>query len=198
MNLLQTIQSKYIKKSIPSLQSGDVVRIHEKIKEGKKERIQVFEGMIIAIRGGKSLNATFSVRKISFGIGVEKIFPLHSPKIIKIEIIRKIRSRKSKLYYLRNLTQKQIQKRSELAKYVSWEDERAKQEEEELKKEKEAEAKKKKEAKKQEEKELDKKFAETRGESIKEKKASADKDNDKTKDEKTASIDQDQKLKTKT
>jgi len=85
MNLLKTFQEKYTKKSLPELKSGDVVRVHEKIREGKKERIQIFEGIIIAIHDGKSLDASFTARKISFGVGVEKIFPLHLPTIIKIE-----------------------------------------------------------------------------------------------------------------
>lgn len=164
MNLLEKYKTKHAKKNIPSIRSGDVIRVHERIKEGKKERIQVFEGIVISIHGGKILDATFCVRKISFGIGVEKIFPLHSPKIIKIETIKKIRSRKSKLYYLRNLTDKQIQKRSELKKYVVWEDTTAKKEEEELKKIKETEAKAKAETKHKEQEELDKKFTQAKGE----------------------------------
>lgn len=181
MKLLDTFKSKYAKKQAPVLRSGDVVRIHEKIKEGKKERIQIFEGIVIANKNGKGLDGTFTVRKISLGIGVEKTFPLHSPKIIKIEISKKIRSKKSKLYYLRDLTQKQIQRKSELAEYVSWEDTSAKEEEEELRKIKEEEAKKKEDAKKKEQADLDKKFAQSRGdENIK----AEDKQDDK-KDEKS-------------
>jgi len=162
MNLLKTFQEKYTKKSLPELKSGDVVRVHEKIREGKKERIQIFEGIIIAIHDGKSLDASFTARKISFGVGVEKIFPLHLPTIIKIEKVKKVRSRRSKLYYLRNLTDKQLKRRSELTNYGVWKDAKAQAEEDELKAKKEAEAKIKADAKKKEQEELDKKFAEAK------------------------------------
>lgn len=86
----------------PPMKSGDTVRVHVKVREGDKERIQVFEGLVIGMhRGG--LRASFTVRKISFGQGVERIFPLHSPVIDKIEIVRSSKVRRAKLYYLRNL-----------------------------------------------------------------------------------------------
>lgn len=159
MNLIQTFQKRHIKKSIPPIKVGDVVRIHEKIREGKKERIQVFEGIIIGIHAGKSLDATFTVRKTSFGIGVEKIFPLHLPSITKIERTKNIKVRRAKLYYLRNLADKQLRRRQELAEYTVWKDETTEAEEKELKATKEAEAKTKAEAKKTKQDELDKKFA---------------------------------------
>lgn len=156
MNLLKTFEKKHAKKSVPELKSGDVVRVHETIKEGKKERIQIFEGVVISMRGGKGLNATFTVRKISLGVAVEKTFPLHLPSIIKIEKIKKIRSRRSKLYYLRNLTDKQIRKRSELVDFTEWKDAKAVEEEEKLKVEKEEAAKKKEEEEKKKEEEAQK------------------------------------------
>ena len=87
---------------LPTLKPGMTVRVHSRIKEGEKERIQVFEGMIIARRHGQGMNATFTVRKVSDGIGVERIFPLHSPLIAKIEPVRESQVRKTKLYYLRD------------------------------------------------------------------------------------------------
>lgn len=162
MNLMQIFQQKYIKKSIPNIKTGDVVRVHEKIKEGKKERIQIFEGIITNIKKGKNLDASFTVRKISFGIGVEKTFPIHLPTIVKIETIKKIKNRKSKLYYLRKLTDRQIKKRSELKEYAVWNDDIALAEAEEIKRKKEEVAKEKMLKKQKEQEELDKKFAEAK------------------------------------
>jgi large subunit ribosomal protein L19 len=91
-----------LRSDIPDFGVGDTVRVHVKIKEGDKERIQVFEGIVIALKRG-GIRATFTVRKTSFGQGVERIFPLHSPVIDTIEVVRKGRVRRAKLYYLRNL-----------------------------------------------------------------------------------------------
>ena len=90
-----------MRKDVPRVQSGDTVRVHVKIVEGDKERIQVFEGIVIGLKGG-GLRETFRVRKISYGVGVERIFPLHSPRVDKIEIVKKGKVRRAKLYYLRD------------------------------------------------------------------------------------------------
>ena len=100
MNLIDDLEKQGMRKDIPRVQSGDTVRVHVKIVEGDKERIQVFEGVVIGIKGG-GLRETFRVRKVSYGIGVERIFPLHSPRLDKIEIVKKGRVRRAKLYYLR-------------------------------------------------------------------------------------------------
>ena len=102
MSLIQKIEQEQIRKDLPAFRAGDTVRVHVKIKEGEKERIQAFEGTVIRIRRG-GINATFTVRKFSFGQGVERIFPLHSPNIDKVELTRSGRVRRAKLYYLRNL-----------------------------------------------------------------------------------------------
>ena len=101
MNLIDDLEKQGMRKDIPRVQSGDTVRVHVKIVEGDKERIQVFEGVVIGIKGG-GLGETFRVRKVSYGIGVERIFPLHSPRLDKIEIVKKGRVRRAKLYYLRD------------------------------------------------------------------------------------------------
>ena len=102
MNALSAVEKKELKSDIPSFQVGDTVKVHVKIKEGDKERIQIFEGVVIARRNG-DLRSSFTVRKISFGQGVERIFPLHSPIIDKIEVSKRGKVRRAKLYYLRGL-----------------------------------------------------------------------------------------------
>ena len=96
------IESRYVRKDLPAFRSGDTVRVHTKIKEGDKERIQVFEGVIIRHHRG-AVRATFTVRKVSYGVGVERIFPVHSPRIDKVEVMGHGQVRRSRLYYLREL-----------------------------------------------------------------------------------------------
>jgi large subunit ribosomal protein L19 len=105
MKRIAQIEKSLMKESIPAFNSGDTVKVHVKIREGDKERIQVFQGTVIGRRGG-GVNETFTVRKTSFGIGVERVFPLHSPNVTKIQRVRQGKVRQSKLYYLRELTGK--------------------------------------------------------------------------------------------
>jgi len=102
MNALSAVEKNELKSDIPSFLVGDTVKVHVKIKEGDKERIQIFEGVVIARRNG-DLRSSFTVRKVSFGQGVERIFPLHSPIIDKIEVSKRGKVRRAKLYYLRGL-----------------------------------------------------------------------------------------------
>ena len=102
---MNTIETGQLKNDIPEFKVGDTVRVHAKIIEGDKERIQVFEGVVIS-RANSGNRATFTVRKISYSVGVERIFPLHSPRIDKIEVITRGRVRRAKLYYLRELSGK--------------------------------------------------------------------------------------------
>jgi large subunit ribosomal protein L19 len=99
------IESRYVRKDLPAFRAGDTVRVHTKIKEGDKERIQVFEGVVIRHRRGDA-RAMFTVRKVSYGVGVERMFPVHSPRIDRIEVLGHGEVRRSRLYYLRNLAGK--------------------------------------------------------------------------------------------
>ena len=112
MNLMQVVEDKNMKKDVDAFGVGDTVKVHVVIKEGDKERIQIFQGDVIAKRG-RGLDASFTVRKISFGIGVEKIFPLHSASVRKVEIVRSTKVRRAKLYYLRGLKGKAARLREE-------------------------------------------------------------------------------------
>ena len=101
MDIIKSIEHEQLKNKIPVLDIGNTVRVHVKVKEGNRDRIQVFEGIIIKTQGG-GLNKTFTVRKISYGVGVEKTFLIHSPMIEKIEVVRVGKARRAKLYYLRD------------------------------------------------------------------------------------------------
>ena len=102
MNLVDQIEAKEMKKEVADVHIGDTVKVHMRIVEGEKERIQVIEGVVIKMRGSGA-RKTLTVRKISFGIGVERIFPFHSPRVEKIEIVKRAKVRQAKLYYLREL-----------------------------------------------------------------------------------------------
>ena len=101
MDTLLKVVEDNLKKEIPTFNVGDLVKVHVKIKEGDRERIQVFEGTVIAKKHG-GISETFTVRRVSYGVGVEKIFPIHSPKVDKVEIVRQGKVRRAKLYYLRD------------------------------------------------------------------------------------------------
>ena len=101
MDLMQSFTQKHLKAEPPVVTVGDTVRVHLKVKEGNRERIQIFEGTVIAKKHG-GIEETFTVRRISYGIGVEKVFPLHAPSIEKVEVVRHGKVRRTKLYYLRD------------------------------------------------------------------------------------------------
>lgn len=101
MDLIQTIENEQLKPDIENFQIGDTVKVHFSIVEGRTERVQIFEGLVIAKNNG-GVRRSFTVRKVSYGVGVERVFPLHSPRIQKIEVSRRGRVRRAKLYYIRN------------------------------------------------------------------------------------------------
>ena len=99
MDLIENIEKEYLKEDLPDFKSGDTVKVNVKVSEGNRERIQTFEGVIIAVNG-VGINKTITVRKLSFGVGVERIFPVHAPIVDSLEVVRKGKVRRSKLYYL--------------------------------------------------------------------------------------------------
>jgi len=102
MQTIRQLEREIMRMDLPDFQAGDTVKVHVKIREGNKERIQIFQGVVISKKRGGT-NATFTVRKVSYGVGVERVFPLHSPIIDKIEVVSRGRVRRSKIYYLRKL-----------------------------------------------------------------------------------------------
>ena len=107
MNKLDKFNRAQERNDIPEIRTGYAVRVHQKIKEGDKQRIQIFEGLVIARKHGQGINSTITVRKVSGGFGVERIFPVHSPVIEKIEVVRKHKVRRAKLYYIREKSAKE-------------------------------------------------------------------------------------------
>ncbi|GBD84009.1 50S ribosomal protein L19 [bacterium BMS3Abin02] len=101
MNMLEQLENAYLREDIPDFRAGDTVRVHVRVVEAGRERVQVFEGVVIA-RDRSGIKSTFTVRKISFGVGVERVFPVHAPIIQKVEVIRRGKVRRAKLYYLRD------------------------------------------------------------------------------------------------
>ena len=101
MDLVKTLSNQYMKEELPEMRVGDTVRVHVRIKEGSRERIQVFEGTIIARKHG-GISETITVRRVSYGVGCEKVFPVHSPNVAMVETVRKGKVRRAKLYYLRD------------------------------------------------------------------------------------------------
>jgi large subunit ribosomal protein L19 len=111
MEKLKLVEATQMRSDIPQFAPGDTLNVHVKVVEGDKERVQQFQGVVMG-RHGAGMNATFTVRKISDGVGVERIFPLHSPRIAKIERVKQGSVRRAKLYYLRNITSKQIRQKT--------------------------------------------------------------------------------------
>jgi len=102
MSVIKSLEAKQLKQDVPEFTPGDTLKVHVKIKEGDKERVQVFQGTVIARNGG-GIDESFTVRKVTAGVGIERVFPLHSPNVAKIELIKQGSVRRSKLYYLRGL-----------------------------------------------------------------------------------------------
>ena len=113
MDKLQAFVSEQLKKEVPEINVGYTVKVHDKIKEGNRERIQIFEGTVIARKGG-GISETFTVRRVSYGVGVEKTFPIHSPHVEKVETVRRGKVRRAKLYYLRD----RVGKRSKVKEQI--------------------------------------------------------------------------------
>lgn len=101
MDALKLISDSSLKADVPEIKIGSTVRVHVKIREGERERIQVFEGTVIAVKGS-GISSTFTVRRVSYGVGIERVFPVHSPNVAKVELVRNGKVRRSKLYYLRD------------------------------------------------------------------------------------------------
>ena len=113
MDALKLIAQDSLKSEVPAIEIGDTIKVHVKIREGEKERIQLFEGTVIA-RKGSGVSETFTVRRLSYGVGVERVFPLHSPNVAKVELVRHGRVRRSKLYYLRDRVGKAAKVKEEI------------------------------------------------------------------------------------
>lgn len=105
MDVIKVVDGKNLKKGIPDFTPGDTIKVSVKVKEGDKERIQIFQGVVMALKGG-GVRQTFTVRKVSDGVGVERVFPLHSPIVGKVEIVQRGKTRRAKLYYLKKRTGK--------------------------------------------------------------------------------------------
>ncbi len=155
---LINLTKQFGKKNIPEISPGDTIKVSFKITEAGKTRLQVFEGICISTKHGKSLNGSFSLRKISGGVGVERTFPLHSPLVAKIEKIKSRKVRRAKLYFIRDLVGKKAKKAREQKDYKMWEEAISEEEIEKIDEEKKIAADKKKEIKAKEKEELDKKF----------------------------------------
>lgn len=120
-DVAQLVAKKYGKQNPPQLQAGDTVKVHQKIKEGEKERVQIFQGLVIAVKHGRGLDASFTVRKIAVGgIGVERTYPLHSPNVLKVERLKSAKVRQAKLYYMRERAGKQSRFKTEDANVATW------------------------------------------------------------------------------
>lgn len=122
MEQIQHFAKQSMKQNAPVLRAGETVRVHQKIREGNKERIQVFEGLVISVRGSKAINSSFVVRRIASGVGVERTFPLHSPNVVKVERVKAGKVRQSKLFYMRERFGRNARLRNEIASKETWEE----------------------------------------------------------------------------
>ena len=165
---MEKVLEKYLKKNVPEINSGDTIKVHVLVKEGAKERVQIFEGLVIAVKHGKGLDGTFTVRKESFGIGVERVFQLHSPRVVKIERVKQSKVRRSKLYYMRDLSGKNARLKELNRDSKVWEEGAAKEELEKIAAEKAAEAAAAEAKRKAEQEELEAKAKALAGDRIKE------------------------------
>lgn len=114
MTQIQEFTKPYLRADLPEINPGDTIKIFQKIKEGDKERVQLFEGLVIAKKHGKGISATMTVRKVSDGIGVERIFPIHSPVIQKIQVLKRARVRRAKLYYIREKASREVRRKMKM------------------------------------------------------------------------------------
>jgi large subunit ribosomal protein L19 len=134
---VETFTKEQLKKDLPGIRPGDTVKIYQRVKEKNKERLQPFEGVVLARKHGKGIGATITVRKVFSGIGVEKIIPVHSPNIEKIEVLKRGKVKRAKLYYLRTAKGKKARlKRKELSEAIVWEEPKEEPKKEEVQEEK--------------------------------------------------------------
>lgn len=122
MEAISYFSQTSLKKNVPTLRPGDTVRVHQKIREGNKERIQIFEGVVLAVRGNKAINSSFVVRRVASGVGVEKTFPLHSPNVVKVERLKSSKVRQARLFYLRERFGRLARMRGEVRNQTNWEE----------------------------------------------------------------------------
>lgn len=122
MDSTMDIEKSNMRSDLPEISAGDTIRVYQKIKEGEKERVAPFEGMVIAKKHGRGISATFTVRKVMDGVGVERIFPLHLPTISKIELITHSKTRRAKLYYIREKAAREIRKKMKAIRVITTEE----------------------------------------------------------------------------
>lgn len=156
--LIQDLTKQFGKKNIPEIRPGDTLRVHFRITEGSKTRIQVFEGICIARKHGSTLDGSFTLRKVSGGIGVERTFPIHSPLITKVEKTKSRKVSRAKLYFIRDLVGKKAKKARETKDAKMWEEATSEEELAKIEEEQKIEAEKKAQVKAKKEEELEKKY----------------------------------------
>lgn len=165
---MEKLLEKFVKKNAPKVRTGDTVKVHSLVREAGKERVQVFEGLVIAVKHGYGLDGAFVVRKESFGVGVERTFPIHSPKIVKVERVKQSKISRSKLYYMRDLTGKNARLKELNREPQIWEERDAEEELAKIAEQKAKEAAELEAKKKAEEEELERKAKALAGDRVKE------------------------------